>query len=413
MSNFINDFLAYNVGTECPTNYLRWSAISALAIAAGRRFILRQGRLMVRPNLYIALIGEQGNRKSFAKDQTRDLITEALVDYPVSADITSRDDLIKLLASDKTCRFYVTHERAETEWHPVACCINELKHFLSYLPSSMISFIVDIFDRPIYKCSTIKRGVEEVPEPCLNILACETPDWMIENLKLGIITGGFGRRFIIVYETEGTGKPIALPYLPSDADTLWRRMKDHLALIYNMPGQEFKWEPDAQAFFVQWYETAWRNRPDDPLMRGFMRTKDQMVLKVTIALALAEYKPSFVITKELIVNALMMFAGIEPNMPRLYIAAGRNELAVPQQRLMELLERNDGWLLHKDLMIKVDKDLDPREQVYVLSHLRESGRVVKEAAKTPDGKMEYVIATPDAWKKIVANKGYLPARNGQ
>lgn len=378
--NFLSDFLAYNIGTECAPNYLRWSALSTLAVASGRRFILRQGRVEIRPNLYVCLVGDQGTRKSYGKDIARDLISDALPDFPIAADITSRSDIIKFLSSDETKREYKDHNGVMVTWHPLVCFVNELKHFMSYSPADMIAFIVDIYDRKVFKASTLKRGAEDVMGPCLNILACENPDWIINNLKTNIISGGFSRRFVVVFEPDNRSLCIPKPFLPDNHAFLWARMKNHLVQLQSKSG-EFIWDEDANVFFDNWYRENWKNLPMDPIIRGFRRTKDQQVLKIVILLSVADSrileteKPEYRVTVDLLKAAFALFEAIEPNVPKLSIAAGRNELAIPTQKLLDLLENHGGSMTEVLLKKDMHREMSPSEFWSVFKHLEQTEQV--------------------------------------
>jgi hypothetical protein len=408
MSNFISDFLEYNSGTECPKNYLRWTALSALAVAAGLRYDLNQGRITIRPNMYLLLVGEQGNRKSYAKDQARDLIEEAFPDFPIGADVTTRDDLMKFMSDEITERAYVDADGNQATYHPLALFVNELKHFLSYNPSTMISFIVDIFDRKTFKGSTIRRGAEEIVNPCLNILACENTDWLIGRLKDGIITGGFSRRFVVVYEPENCDVIIPRPFLPANGKMLWARMKAHLQNLQSR-AVHYKWDATAERFFDLWYKKHKESMPEDQTMRGFMRTKDQQMLKLAMLLDLAEEKPSYTITVDLLETVLAMFAEVEPNMPKLYAAAGRNELALPQQRLIELIITRGNIIAEKELLKIINKDMNTFEAGNVMRHLEMTDQVVKRAFNWPtkDSPARVWVMTPDALRNEKLRKAVL------
>lgn len=411
MSNFISDFLEYNCGTECPPNYLRWAALSALAVSAGLRYSIPQGRIKIMPNMYLALVGEQGNRKSFAKDQARDLVEEAFIDFPIGADVTTRDDLMRFMASDTSERAYTDAAGNSCIYHPMALFVNELKHFLSYNPASMISFIVDIYDRKVFKGSTIKRGQEDIIAPCLNILACENTEWLIGSLKTGIITGGFSRRFIVVYEPENSEKVIARPFLPPNAADLWDRMIQKLQFIQSN-SWDYTWDADAIAFFDKWYAHHKKNLPEDTIMRGFMRTKDQQLLKCCMLLDLAEPTPTKRITIPLLELGLALFGSIEPNMPKLYASAGRNELALPQQRLVELVESRNGLIPEKELLRLTGRDLQPAEQFSIIKHLCDTDQLYKIAFKWPDDKapLRVWIITPEAGKREEVLKAVRASR---
>lgn len=390
MSNFIQDFLSYNVGTECHTNFLRWSAIAGIGIAAGFRYSVQQGRIKLTPHHYTLLLGQQGVKKTYAIDQIRDLITEVFPDHPLGSNLSSRDKIINYMSAE--CERAYTNEDgvSGTIYFPMTFFINEFKHFVSYNPSQMISFFVDIFDRPFFDCSTISRNTEPIVWPCLNILAAENDDWMLHQLKNGIITGGFSRRFIIVYEPEDSEKIIARPFLPDDADKIWSRMKDHLQAIHQ-GHHRYQWTTDAIKFYDAWYLEHKKKIHSDKAIRGFMRTKDQMLLKAAICIDLAESSPSYKITTDLIQETLSWFETFEPNLPKLYIAAGRNELAMPQQEVLETLKVHGGCIEERQFLRLVDKNLSPMEKMSVLKNLSNLGYLARVKAVLNEREGNYYL----------------------
>ncbi len=385
MSNFISDFIEFHSGSECPTNFLRWGAIGALSVAAGRKFLFYKGMIEIRPQLYIKFIGEQGGRKSYAKDKAMELVQEAILDLPVGADITSREDIIKQLASTDTCRFYVNHEGAEVEWHPLALFIDEFKNFVSFAPAPMINFLVNIFNRPYYKSSTLARNQELVPEPHLSIMACENPEWMVNNLKMGVLTGGYSRRFILIYEEETKNLDEFLAkarfevYPVSNAVVLWARMKAKLQTLSSAEGKLYKWESEETRQFARdWYIDLKRRQFEaDHLMRGFLRTMDEQTCRVAMLLDLAKDNPQYLITKDNFQDAYTMIDIILPNLPKLFIASGRNEMAVPQHRLLEFIALKGGCVPDSLVARYADADMNPNEQRSMLAYLVETKRLHK------------------------------------
>lgn len=384
--SFISDFLEYNSGTETPKNYLRWSALVALGVAASPRYIFMQGRKIVTTNMSVVLIGEQGNRKSYPMSQVKDMIRETFTDppYPFSAAMQSREKIVELMASPDARRIFVDHNGASNIYTPMAFFINELKNFLSFNPAGMIEFITDIWGERVFNASTIKRGTENIELPCLNFLACETPDWIIDKLKMKILGGGFSRRFIFVYEMPQTDLIIPEPFLPPNEKQLWERMKAKLVYIHSN-AREYKWaDSTARTYFHQWYRENKLNVPSDPMLRGFKSTKDQHVIRVAILLDLAEDTPEYVITQHHIEVSLAFFEAIECNIPKLSVASGRNELAAPQAKLIELIESRGGLIPFKKLMAETESNLSPMEQLSVLRHLTDTDRLIRKTLKVGD-----------------------------
>jgi len=388
MSNFIEDFMTYNGGTECHRNYLRWAAISAICAAAGPRYRLLNGTYFIYPIMYIMLVGAQGNRKTYAMSQVKQLIDEAFPDYPIGADITSRDDMIRFLASDVTERAYKPSDSINGEmstYHPLLLCISEFKDFTSYNPAMMINFIVNIYDYVdrLFKCSTIKRGAEDIQGPFLSIIACENTDWFLRRLKEGVVTGGFSRRFNVVYEWNKPDKPVPRIILPSNHEEIHKRMVAHLANLHTN-ARTYSWTAEGQRAFDKWYTKNFHERQDDSSIAGFMSTKDQQLLKLCIALDLAESQPRYKISEDLIVEALAWFQTIEPNLKKLYLSGGRNELAAEWVKLIDFIDANGGIVAEKELLRKLGKDMSPRELQDSLKHLVDSEQLLKKLLKWPD-----------------------------
>lgn len=373
-TTFIQDYLEFNSGNECSRKFHMWTAFSLLAAAAGKRVFINHGYFLVHPNIYVCLVADQGGRKSSAKDIGRDLFTEALPDYPIGASVQSREDIVKRMASDELERVYTDHEGVQITWKPIIFFVNELKNFLSINPAGMIDFLTDIYDRRAFDASTIKHGLQTIHNPCVNILACETPKWIIDKLKMNIISGGFSRRMLYVYETEEAQR-IAFPTPTKEGFAARQRCLLHLQKVSKTVGV-FQWTPEAKKWFSDWYLGL--KFPDDEVMAGYYRSKHVMLLKLVQLLALAEKTIKLTITPELLEEGAAHLEVIETNMPKLSVAAGRNELAVPQQALLMLLEKNGGMMLEKDLLRMTGKDLGPMEQLSVMRFLSETDQIVKD-----------------------------------
>lgn len=384
-TNFVQRYIAYNVGNECPRNYHIWVSLVALASTTLNRVYLFHGYFNIYPNLYVCLVGKQGSRKSTAKDIGRDLLTSTFPELPVSASIQTREDIVKFMASDE-CLFSVQDENnVQIEMRPFTLLINELKNFLSFNPGAMIEFLTDIYDRggKEFNSSTLKRGLENIKNPCVNMIACETPDWIIDKLKLQIISGGFSRRVVFVYETERSQK-IAFPTLPPQGHQLWVGMQEHLRKVAKIVGP-FSWEPEARMFFDVWYNGL--KTPEDDIMEGYYESKHIQLLKVAMLLALGEQQPHRVITTDNLKIGIAMLDSIETNMPKLSVASGRNELALPMMRALDSLERMGGMCTEDVWQQLLMKDFQPRENYSVTRTMIECKNLYKAEVRRGEAKV--------------------------
>jgi hypothetical protein len=376
-----------------------------MSATVNRKVYVRQGDILLHGNLYLCLVGEQGGKKSTAKDFARDFFVEAFPDAPLGAAMQSREEIVKYLASDESSRSFTNEDGTLVEYHPYAFFINELKNFLSYNPAGMIEFLTDIYDRVVFDARTLKRGAELVINPSITILACETPTWIVEKLKTNIISGGFSRRMIYVYEVEDPKTVVDIakprPKITTDARAAQQRIRQHLIKIGRVAG-EFKWTNEAERFFDNWYMENRKTLPTDSVMRGYRRTKDVQLLKVAMLVALSYPEPKLVLTIPLLEEALALLDTIEINMPKLSVAAGRNPLAVPQQKLLEIIEQAGGCLEKKIVLQRIGNEMNMMELTSVLHFLEDSGQLFRVSEP---------IKGSTLTKTMLASRDYISRRN--
>lgn len=399
---FLTDYLEYNSGNECPTNYHRWCALFILAATLGKRVYCTQSideaYYKVYPNLYIGLIGKQGSRKSSAKDIARDMFIEANPDSPMAASVQSCQDIVKTLSMDEAIRCYTDEQGQLIECRPYTFFINELKNFLSINPSQMLDFLTDIYDRSHFDSSTIKHGLQAIENPCINFLCCETPKWIIDKLKYNIISGGFSRRIVYVYELDKRQR-ISFPNVTNTMRQARQRCVAHLRSISKLCGR-FTWTTDARVYYDKWYQGM--VVPADEVMEGYYESKHIQMLKVAMGIACAAAQPKLEFTVDIFKAAIAILDVTEINMPKLSVAAGRNELAVPQQNIIELIEKNGGIMAEREVERLTSKDLSPSEQYAVLGFLKKTRQVYYGKAKL-NGVEKTMIMTERHYAKGVAD----------
>jgi len=341
--------------------------------------------------MYICLVGRQGIRKGTAKDLACDLFTEVFPTYPLAPSVISREKLVERLADPELCRCYTDENGEVIEWRPMALFINELKNFMSVNPGAMIEFLTDIYDRKFFNAGTIKHGLQNITNPCINILACETPDWIIDKLKLKIISGGFSRRMLYVYETEQAPR-ITFPYVSPEAAEARQWCAKHLEKVSTIAGS-FKWENQAtRDFFDEWFKAL--PVPDDTVMAGFYEAKDVLAQKVAMMLAIAQPEPKLVFTIDLLDTAIAFLESIEENLPKLSVAVGRNELALPQQKLLEIVAKHNNFIEVRALKRLMETETSPMEYNTITRHLEDTRQLLVRAWKE-NGVTRMVYITPE------------------
>lgn len=350
-----------------------------ISAVSGRRVYYRHGgkdgyeQMQIFTDLYACLVGPQGSRKSFAKDVVRDLLSEVMPDIPLSASVETAEGLDKFLGSEESARCFQNEDGVTETYHPIFLLINELVNFLAVNPAGMINNLVDIYNNKFHRRRTKNKGDDVIVNPCLNILACATTEYVVDQLRSRILSGGLARRMLFINEREEyVRNPDPRP--PTGGQEAWARVKNLLMHIPDIVGP-YKWESE-RAFnnYCRWYKEL--KMPSDPLLAGFYRSKHIQIWKLMIINDLASAKPMRLLTQDNFDAALAAVDAIEPGMESLFLCSGRNVLAMPEQSMLDVLKR-EGGLMSEKALLRCNKDLNPTEMMSVLLHLRESGQVFK------------------------------------
>ena len=393
-SNFLADYLFFNSGNECPLNYHIWTALAVIASAVSCRVHFDYQYIKIFLNPYIILVGEQGNGKTFAKDIGYNMLKAAVPTLPMSAECTSKESIVQWMAEDDQSRVYKNTDGAMVEFRPFTIFITELKNFVSVNPTGMLDFLTTIYDRTgaTYDSRYRNQGEFSLVNPYVVFLACETPEWLTFRLKESVISGGFSRRCFFVYEISDklfTKQPL----ITDPMRAAYARCVRHLEGLKDVIGV-FKWAEGAEAEFTRWSES--RRLPPDTIIRGYIRTKHILTLKVACMLALCETPPSLVLTKSHIAMALELLQKLEPNMFRLFQGVGQNPLIHASSMLLNILDSMGGITKERDLksaMWTACRDID---YLQVKTHLRDSGKVIFAERKEGESKVNYVLTPAKA-----------------
>jgi hypothetical protein len=366
----------------------------------GRKAYVNHAHYILYPGVYICLVGIPASRKSTAMNAARSMFDSTFPDYPCGVSVTSREDIIKFMSSDACLKTY-TDENGETvEWRPLANFINELTNFLSFNPKGMIEFLTDAYDTKHFTSSTIKRGKEYILHPYVSILACTTPDNIITYLKADIMGGGFSRRIIFVYEVD-LPKKITFPYKSKEAYEAEQWCKDHLMKISTIAGP-FKWTEDSRTIIDKWYTAI--PTSTDPVLSGYYESKDVLVQKLAMCIAMAQPEPKLEFNNFNIETAISFLEANEDNLPRLTVAVGRNELAVPQAKLLQALADKGGMMAEKSFHRMAAQDMAEPEYASTLSYFKSTDQIHVQHV-TFEGIDEIMILTHEKFLQLVKAGG--------
>src|SRR6267378_5661198 len=113
------DYTFYNSGNECPESYHIWSCLATFSAILSRRIYIDRGYFKIFPNLYVCLVGDAGSGKNTARGiATNNLLIDNFPDIPISASITSREDICKFMGSEECLRTFRDEKEEIHEYRP-------------------------------------------------------------------------------------------------------------------------------------------------------------------------------------------------------------------------------------------------------------------------------------------------------
>lgn len=365
----------------------------SLSAMVGKKVHVPMGHFDVFANLYVVFVAPPGHRKSTAMDFAGHMLEQVKV--PVSLDCSTKEALVAAL---KTSTVAVNLPGVPAyAYTPFTILATELSEFIGPSKDGMVNFLTTIYDkRGDYTVSTVKRGQEVIEKPYLVLLGCTTPSWITARMKDDIITGGFARRCIFVYETE-EGERKAFPTITDEMRAAWDRCVAHGQKLKKVAGT-FQWTPEARQFFKHWYETMPVSK--DPMTAGYMRNKHMQLLKVSQLIALSETTEELVLTTEHLQFGLAMLEQVDANLSKVFEGVGRNELKGLVSTLYECVRAGGGKLSEKAAMTVMFAHGTQAEITQVINYAVESGRLKRQRVQRNGAVPQTILFTPEGLEQF-------------
>jgi hypothetical protein len=401
--SFLSDYREFTSGNEAHPTYHLFSSLIALSSIVSRRVWLDMDYFTIYPNLYVVLVGPPGNRKSSAMATTKYLLRE-LQKIPFSGECISKEKLVEdMFAQERAIEGLPDKYKDKRIYSPMTICVTELSEFLAISQAGMIGFLTDVYDQDFYEHKTKNKGTSIITGPFLNLIACTTPEWITTYLRSDIISGGFSRRTLFVFETEKSNR-IPFPTVTPAMREAWARLFTHAHKLLEVRGA-FQWDPEAKAFYSQWYINL--EIPKDENVIGYYETKHIQMLKIAMLVALSESTTSLILTKRHIEIALDFLKLVETNLARVFQSMGRNLLNITATKVLDLLRRSGTtkftdplgqpreahMLSLKKVQSAMFSEVDQNDLAKVIDHLKQTDKITVETFRPEGSKVdrEYVM----------------------
>lgn len=384
--SFLRDYDIVSRNNECPKTFHLYSALFALSSIVSSRIWLDLGLFKVRPNIYVVLTGTPGIKKTTAMSIAKRLLRELKPNVPLAAECITKEALTLLMSgSTKVCtvgegqvplQFVPLDEkRSKFVYTPISVAVTELSQFVGSggAAGHMLDFLTTIYDEEVYENRTKGAGTDTLPMPFLSLLACTVPDWITARLKDDVITGGFSRRTIFVYESS-TGIRIPRPFVDQEMEDAWVRLVGKARNLLSLSGPVF-WSEETATFYDNWYIDL--VKPEDPLLEGWFNSVHIQMLKLAMLIAASEWTSGQLVLEishmEMAIELLTM---VEENIPKVFKGVGRNELFPIANKIVEFLqEQPQGQAPERLVAAHMYREIDADEFRKILIHLISTGQI--------------------------------------
>lgn len=381
MKSFLYNYGIYSSGNEAPRIFHKWAGLSVLSSAISRRVWIDSGFFMIYPNLYVILVGEPAGGKTTAMDIARRMVQQ--LDIPIAPSAATKEAVTQLMSNENEnspCQKTFTFDGEPRLYTHLSMFASEIVTTLAAggNPQGFIEFLTDVWDRELFEYKTKHGGTDVIQGPYITLLGCMTPEQTDQMLKQSIITGGFSRRCIFVYSMD-RGAPVPRPMLTPEQSKA-RAICMRFCKKLQARSGEFKPTESANNFFDQWYmkNYAKRAQPMPAVLKNYLRSKDQLVWKTSMLIALSENPDCELVVKQPHVEqAIKLLDEIEPFIVKVFEGTGRNVLAELAVNITNMLEQANTWVPLKKVYATMFDQGDREEIGKALHHLRETDRVVQ------------------------------------
>ena len=325
-------------GSPIPKPFAQWSALSAVAGALGRRVWYPMANYDIRANLFVVLIAPPGRNKSvslilpftkvFSKLTTPVGTTEddqnfnsgldqyGLRNYPlysVQDRITPEKlavDMTRITRLDLRLSSPIMEEFYDSS---VTLITSEFGTFMGRHERYLQMFMTDMWDsKAEYSHKTKTSGEYLIKGPCLNWLACATPEQFVDNLPEDARSQGLLSRILPIYY-DGDRIPQSL-IQERVSDNTVNNLREDLADIAKMYGP-MTFDEDAFKIVDEDIKAGIPPEPTDNHLSEYVQRRVSHFIKIAIAVSASRRSTRKIMLEDWEFTKELMFAA-EKQMPK-------------------------------------------------------------------------------------------------
>jgi len=340
-SNWVEAYAQYTASLEAPELFHKWTAISVLGGALGRKTWFEQHYYRWSPNFYIIMVAQPAicNKSTTARVGHNLLRQVGTARYGPNS-LTWQALISWLSTNVEEVQLPDGTFLGMTQMNIVASELGSLVNPSDY---EMIDVLTDLWDgdHTVWEKMTKTSGQETVPNPWINIIAGTTPGWLSGRIPRHMIDGGLFSRIIFVYADKKRSR-VAYQDMgerSEEAIEFERKLVHDLEQISLLRGM-YQLSSRAYDYGVKWYnEHQDRVEARDPLYQAlgtYVSRKQTHLHKIAMALAAAK-RDTLVLEESDLKEANDLLLLAEQDMFRVYMLASEDPIIAAANLLMETL----------------------------------------------------------------------------
>ena len=421
----VASYLELMADTETPAIFHVWSLISAAAASLTRRCWFQMGAIRVMPNMYIALVGPPGVRKSqsityakilleqaeglrFAPDSTGGYLQGLISAMQGKVPSSREDENIDAVIADigglqlggmdlgSVADIHVANR------HALYVASGEWASFIGMKADAFITFLGDMWDasgRDFFEY-TLKRETTRIDLPCLNMIGGITPMHFTTYLPPQAVGQGFTSRMILVY-SDRPNKRVAWPE-PFN-EQLLSEFKQLFNWIYSVPEGEIRHSLGARRAIIDYYE--YNIGIEDARFISYGQRRQSHLVKT--AMALAVLRASTVVDVEDVEDAHTLLALTEKTMPECLGEYGLSPVAIAKSRITEVLRNASEPMSINRLIMATGSDMNRNDVNKALYELTSTNQVIEVQLRDTAGTIKIGYVWPRETSPFRTNQQVL------
>lgn len=386
----------YTAQSEAPEPFHLWTGMSVLSAALRRHVFISQGYHRVHPNLYVVLVAPPGAcKKSSALNIGLDIarkipglniesnkMTPASLIHTLNHGVMTVTQGIQAQAQGKKLspeEQKIQDALIKSVKLKMECSAMLVSTEFSVMlgadsaQSGMLALLTDLYDCPTrWSYKTMARGVEEIHNVFLSILAATTPDWLGNSIPADAIGGGFTSRILFCAQTQKRHDN-PRPKLTQKETDLQKRLVEDLERISQIKGEVVLTQA-AEEFYDKWYRGRNKREIEDERFWGYLERKPDHLLKIATIIALS-FSDELVIDEAHFKMGLELLNRLEQRMPDAFIGVGKAS-GKDIVRIVKQIEDAGNIIEFSELMKKNYRHLNSQEMELVLQTMVAAGMAV-------------------------------------